>query len=334
MFVSVICPTFNEERYISKCIESIINQDIGIDALEFLIIDGRSTDRTRKIVTEYIEKYPFIRLLDNPHRVVPYALNTAIDNCKGQYIVRIDGHCTYPRNYISRLTSLAESLDADNIGALWRTLPANHSLKAHCIASALSHKFGVGSAAYRIGCTELRKVDTVPFGCFRRDLFSRIGVFDTDLIRNQDDEFNGRIIKNGGSIYLVPDLVIDYYARDSFTKLFKMFYQYGLFKPLVNKKLGTPTTLRQFAPLLFVLGLIFGAFVCWIHPVLSSIYAAVILVYLCLSLFFSLTNASSPKGVLLLMWSFFVMHFSYGLGYLMGIYKIVFRKKFTVESNH
>lgn len=334
MFISIICPVYNEEKYISQCIDSMLDQDIDKSEIELLFVDGMSKDNTRKIVSDYCSKFDFIHLLDNPDRIVPPALNLAIHASKGDYIIRIDAHCIYPKDYISRLVYSAQQLGCDNIGAVCRTLPANESAKAKAIATAMSHKFGVGGSSFRIGSSEIKEVDTVPFGCFRRKIFDKLGFFDEELIRNQDDEFNGRIIKNGGKIYLLPDLVVDYYARDSFKKLFKMFFQYGLFKPLVNKKLGSPATLRQFFPLLFVLGLILGAAICWIHPILTSIYISVVFIYLLLDLFFSIKSSHGVSNMFSLFWSFITMHISYGWGYIVGIYKIIFGKPFIAKSNH
>ena len=173
----------------------------------------------------------------------------------------------------------------------------------------------------------------MPFGCFHRDIFERIGYFDEELIRNQDDEFNGRIIKNGGKIYLLPQLVIDYYARDTIGKVYKMFYQYGLFKPLVNKKLGSPATLRQFFPLAFVLGLIVGPFFALISPWFLVAYAAVLLVYLGIATMFSLRDTRNLKQVLVQDWTYFVVHFAYGWGYINGLWKLLARQSFVVKAN-
>ena len=129
--VSIICPLFNEEKFIERCILSILEQDYPQDKLEVLLIDGRSTDHTADIVRRYTEKYPFIKLLDNPERVVPYALNKGVEVATGEVIMRIDGHCTYPTNYISELVRYLYELDADNVGGVWNTQPANDTAVWH-----------------------------------------------------------------------------------------------------------------------------------------------------------------------------------------------------------
>ncbi|MFT5878116.1 MAG: glycosyltransferase involved in cell wall biosynthesis, partial [Dokdonia sp.] len=246
--VSVIIPTRNEEQFIVETLESVLGQDYPSSLLEVIIADGDSDDNTPKLIQGVIEKFPNVILINNPERVVPFALNYAINKATGDFIIRMDSHSIYPENYISTLVKESENLKADNVGARVVTHPANNGLVATGIAAAISHPLGVGNSSFRLKGKESQEVDTVPFGCFPSTLFKKIGLFDTDLIRNQDDEFNGRIIKNGGKIFLVPNLEIEYYARGTISKLMKMFYQYGLFKPLVNSKLGSAATLRQFAP--------------------------------------------------------------------------------------
>ena len=309
--LSVICPIYNEEKYIAKCIDSILAQDYPKDDLEVIFVDGISSDRTREIVAEYSAKYPFIRLIDNPDRIVPPAMNIGIKASVGDIIVRLDAHAVFPQNYFSELVKNLHKLDADNVGGVCRTLPINDTSVCRSIAYVLSSSFGMGNSHFRIGADSIKEVDTVPFGCFKRELFDRVGYFDEELTRNQDDEFNGRIIKNGGKIFLLPDLVIDYYARDTVAKVYKMFYQYGLFKPLVNKKLGQPATIRQFFPLLFVLGLILGPLTFLISSVFIWLYLGILLVYLTLSAIFSSKESRSLKEVLIKIWVYFVVHFAY-----------------------
>ena len=331
--LSVICPIYNEERYIAMCIESILSQDYPEDDLEVIFVDGMSTDKTREIVAGYAKTYPFIRLVDNPDRIVPPAMNIGIRMAEGDIIIRLDAHAIFPSDYFSVLTKSLIELGAENVGGVCRTLPVDDSIKARSIASVLSSSFGMGNSYFRIGADSIMEVDTVPFGCFRRDLFDRIGYFDEQLTRNQDDEFNGRIIKNGGKIYLLPNLVIDYYARDTVAKVYKMFYQYGLFKPLVNKKLGSPATLRQFVPLFFTLGLVLGPLTFLISPIFVWIYVAAVICYLSVATLFSIRSASSLKHLLMQVWVYFVVHFAYGWGYINGIIDLIFKRSKNVVSN-
>lgn len=335
--ISIICPIYNEEKHIAKCLDSILAQDYPHEDMEVLLVDGMSVDRTRDIVMLYQEKYPFIQLLDNPCRTVPYAMNVGIIASKGNVIIRLDAHCIYPQNYTSELVSSLTRLNADNVGAVCNTKPAKENSVCYSIAICSSHRFGVGNSEFRIGVDDIKEVDTVPFGCYKRDVFDMIGLFDEELTRNQDDEFNARLIKNGGKIYLIPSLVIDYSARDSFFKMSKMYYQYGLFKPLVNKKLGKAATVRQFFPPTFVAGVFIGAILSLLFPFIGLLYSAVWVVYLLFGLCFGIRSAFFHKRyslVFLMPYTFLLIHASYGYGYLKGIYNILTKQKFSVEVNH
>ena len=326
VLVSIVCPIYNEEKFIENCIGSVLKQDYPKSQLEVFFVDGMSKDRTREIVLKYTRQYDFIHLLDNPEKIVPPALNKGIQAARGEVVIRIDGHCIYPQNYVSTLVDYLFRLKADNVGAMWNTLPA----------IGASHKFGIGDSLHKVGVKKVVETDTVPFGCFKRDVFEKIGMFDNDLIRNQDDEFNARIIKSGGKIFLIPELVIDYYARDRVSKMAKMFYQYGLFKPLVNKKLGAPATTRQFFPSLFLCGIIVGGILSCFSNYILGVYLFVIVLYICLAFYFATKEAIVRKDwklVFLLPCIFFIIHVSYGWGYWEGCYKVLLNKKIIVDIN-
>jgi glycosyltransferase involved in cell wall biosynthesis len=329
-FITVIIPTFNEEKRISSCLDSILSQDYPITQMEIFIIDGMSNDNTRKIVNKWSLSYPAIQIIDNYQQIVSQALNIGIAQAKGDYIIRLDAHAIFPTHYFKTLVTKIEQLKADNVGGIIETIPANETGQANAIAIALSHPFGMGNSYFRVGTKNIRQVDTVPFGCFRREIFDKIGLFDIDLIRNQDDEFNGRLIKNGGKIFLIPEIVIGYYARETIKKVAKMFYQYGLFKPLVNKKLGSPATIRQFFPFLFVTGLIIGLVLSFFNKLFLFTYISVLAFYFLLSLYFSFNEMKKHKNlklIFLLPYTFFVIHVCYGFGYLFGIWHFLIRRK-------
>lgn len=329
-FVSVIIPCYNEERYMRSLLDNILLQDYPKEKMEIFLIDGMSQDRTKEIIAAYHQRHPFIQLLLNEKRYVPFALNQAIKKSRGEVILRMDAHSIYPYDYISVLVKHLFELEADNVGGLWITKPAADTPKANAIAVASSSAFGVGDSLYRLGVKEIRKVDTVPFGCFRKSLFDRIGLFDEELLRNQDDEFNARIIENGGSIYLIPDVAITYFARPDISSLLKMFYQYAYFKPLVNRKLKKPATIRQFVPPLFVLFLLFGWASAFIHPSFIFIYICGAGLYLGINILFTIKSAWEHRNgslLLYLPWIFFMQHLVYGIGYLAGIINFVLIQK-------
>ncbi|HEY6061684.1 MAG TPA: glycosyltransferase family 2 protein [Gemmatimonadales bacterium] len=254
--VTIVVPCRNEQRYIVECLDSILACDYPSDRLEVLVVDGMSDDGTRTVLADYATRNPLVRILDNPRRITPVALNLAIRAARGEVIVRMDAHVVYPRNYVSRLVAALDEFGADNVGAVLRTLPANQTAMGKAIAIGMSHPFGVGTSYFRIGTDQPRWVDTIAFFCIRRATFDRVGMFDEELIRHQDGEFNARLIKSGGRILLIPDVVSYYYARATLRQVGRMFYQYGYFKPLVAKKLGRFMTVRQLIPPGFVLGLV------------------------------------------------------------------------------
>jgi glycosyltransferase involved in cell wall biosynthesis len=322
MRLSIILPCRNEARYIGACLDSILASEHPRADLEVLVVDGRSDDGTREIVAGYAARHPAIRLLDNPKGIVPTALNLGIRAAAGDVIMRMDAHVVYPPDYIPRLLTALEESGADNVGGCIATLPAGPGPVARAIAIALSHRFGVGNSHFRVGASAPRLVDTVPFGCYRREVFDRIGLFDEELVRNQDDEFNHRLIRHGGRVLLVPGVVASYYPRGSFPQLARMYYQYGCFKPLVARKLGRVMTIRQLVPPAFVLGVLLLGLLAPAWPparllwlgVMGSYALAVALAVL------SSPAARSPRTALALAAAFPVVHASYGAGFLRGVW--------------
>lgn len=245
--VTIVVPCRNERRHVRACIASILAGDYPAHLLDVVVADGASDDGTRAELDAIAAAEPRLRVVDNPARVTPTALNVAIAAAHGAVVVRMDVHAEYPPTYVRTLVTWLLRTGADNVGAAWETVAGASSTEARAIAAALAHPLAVGSAHYRLGVDRPRWVDTVPFGCWRRELFARLGPFDEELVRNQDDEFNHRTIGAGGRILLVPRLAARYHARPTLRQLGRMYYQYGLYKPLAARKLGRVPTLRQLA---------------------------------------------------------------------------------------
>jgi glycosyltransferase involved in cell wall biosynthesis len=320
-FISVIMPCREEEKYIAQALASILANDYPKNRLEVLVVDGMSTDGTRRIIAGFARDHPWVRLLDNPKKITPAALNIGIAEARGDIIIRVDAHSTYPPDYLLKLAAWQEKTGADNVGGVWRLLPGSGTPMARAIAMGMAHPFGVGNAHYRIGAAAPRWVDTVPFGCYPREVFTRHGLFDEDHVRTEDDEFNLRLRKNGGRILLVPEIVIDYYAREDLGKVWRMYYYYGYFKPLVAKKLGLVLSLRHIIPGMLVLTLALSVLLGWWIPALGGLGILVLAAYLLADLTFAwragrrLGRAVAADLALV----FPTLHFSYGLGFLKGL---------------
>lgn len=320
--VSIIIPCRNEEKHISGCLDSVLQNEYPVELQEIIIVDGASEDRSVEIIKKYIKIYPHIRLLNNPEKITPKSLNKGILSAKGSIIIRMDVHSYYDKYYISTLVYYLSELKCDNVGGVWEILPGNNSITATAIAYATSSPFGIGNAWYRIGVSKIREVDTVPFGCYRKEIFDKIGLFDEELVKNQDDEFNARLIKNGGKIFLIPSAKIKYYARESIKEIVNMFYFYGFYKPLVNIKIKRISTLRQLIPPAFIILLTGLSVLAFINKIFLVPLIIVCCIYFLTNLLFSLVISVKKEKIRMLPALFILfpaIHVTYGISYLIGL---------------
>lgn len=325
-FVSVVIPCLNEERHIAKCLDSIIGNDYPAGRIEILVVDGMSSDGTCGILEKYRKENPCLKIFKNDRITPPFALNLGIKNSKGEIIIRMDAHSTYKNDYISKCVKyLSLYNDADNVGGVWVVDSENKGLLAKAIVISLSHPFGVGNAYYRIGITDRpREVDTVPFGCFRRSLFEKIGFFNEALPRNEDSDFNRRIRESGGKIMLFPDIVCYYQARTDFLKFCKHNFANGV---LVTNQLRSGKnflSLRHFIPFVFIMSLIVFSILSLSSKVFFDMLMFLITSYILTALCFAFKIAIREKraGLVLFMpLMFFSLHFSYGFGSIRGLIK-------------
>jgi glycosyltransferase involved in cell wall biosynthesis len=327
--VSVIIPCRNEQRYMKACLDSILANDYPQDSLEIIVADGMSEDSTPAIVAEYERRYPFIRRVVNHRRITPVGLNLALAEAEGSVIVVMGAHALYAPDYISSLVSQLHLSGADAVGGVCITRPVDSSPMARAVAIGLSRRFGVGNAHFRVGSSKPRWVDTVPFGCYRRDVFERHGGFDEDLIRNQDDEFNLRLISRGGRILLLPNVVSHYFARGALHQLWRMYYQYGLFKPLVARKVGRILTVRQVIPPLFVGGLLVSGSLAPLSSPIAALFGLVVATYAAadLAMASSVARTEGLRCAAALSLVFPVLHVSYGLGFLHGMIRFLLLRR-------
>ncbi len=325
IIVSVVMPVYNEEKYIEKCIDSLLLQDYPKENMEWIFVDGCSKDRTVELLNGYQSQYPdLIRIYNNPHKIVPFAMNIGIEASAGKYIVRLDAHADYATDYISKCIYYLEHTDAENVGGLAET-KANGFL-GNAIAKMLSSKFGVGNSQFRTN-GESGYVDTVPFGAFKREVFSKYGGYDERLVRNQDNEMNFRIRKNGGKIYLSSDIRLSYYCRDSIRGISAMARKNGMWNIITMKLCPGAMGLRHFIPFVFLISVVGLGGLGFLHPLFWLLLGAELSLYLLLDVLFSAKISSSGKEFFVMLALFPIFHLSYGFGSLVGITKL-FSKKF------
>lgn len=329
--VAIVIPCRNEERYIARCLDSILRQDYDPSLVSVYVCDGKSTDGTIAIIHEYTSVYPGIFLLSNEKQSTPFALNLGIRQSLADIVIILGAHSELYPDYVSKC--VAAFGNGENIGCTGGIIEnVYENAVAEAIGKAMSSGFGVGNAHFRTGARD-GFVDTVAFGAYRREVFERAGYFDEELIRNQDDEFNFRVLKSGFRIWLARSIRSKYYVRGSFGKLFRQYYQYGYWKVYVNKKHRTVTTLRQLVPLFFVLYLFAGPAAALIYPLLLWPYLAGIVAYVALSAYSAARLAAGFRQALQIMRAFFILHFSYGWGYLKGIADFfIFQKQIRTEE--
>lgn len=324
-FVSVVVPIYNEERYISGVIEAIVRQDYGLEHMEILLVDGGSTDRTVEMIQQYQTRYPQIRLLDNPRRMVQTALNVGIQAAEGEYIVRLDAHADFADDYISQSIAAIERTGAADVGG--PTVAKGTSPVQRMVAAAYHSPFAVGDSKHYQEDYE-GYGETVFMGTFRREYLLELGMYDERLNCNEDDDLTFRIAARGDRVFISSKIKSVYYPRDTYRGLFKQRFRYGYWKVAVAKKHGRPARLGHLIPLGFFLFLVLFTVLSVFFPWCRMVLGAVAGLYTLFNLFFSARNSDthSVLDVLRLMWIHFIIHFSYGLGYFCGLFRFLPRK--------
>lgn len=312
--VSVIMPLYNEERFIENCIASLSQQTYPAELTQWVFADGNSRDRTVELLRSACGNRDYI-LIDNPDRLAAFGLNKAIGVCTGRYIIRMDAHAKYAPDYIEACVRVLEETGADNVGGLATT--ESHGYIGGAISEVLSSKFGVGGSSFRTG-GEDGEVDTVPFGAFRREVFEKVGLFDTRLVRSEDNDINARIRASGGRVWLSSAIRFTYYCRDTVPALLKMAMQNGNALFFTLKINPSAMSLRHFIPFCFFASLI-GL------PILSAFFGffwyvllAELVLYTLLNIYFSFIKGSlkyAPAALLI----YPLFHTFYGLGSALGL---------------
>ena len=323
--VSVILPIRNESTYLEHGIRAIANQDYRGET-EILIADGISTDNSRTIIRDFSRRNPHlqINILDNGAKIVPTGLNIALLHARGEIIVRVDGHTVIARDYLRQCVETLQRTHADNVGG--RMNAKGDTSFGAVVALATSTPFGIGGGRFHYSDKE-EWVDTVYMGAWPRSVFEKIGLFDEELVRDQDDEFNYRLRAVGGRILLNPEIKSEYTVRSTPNALCRQYYQYGYWKVRVLQKHPRQMSPRQFVPPAFVFASLVGLVATLAFPGAMWLLALVAGSYLLANLSASILTSIKKGGkyLLYLPLIFAILHTSYGLGFLVGLIKFADR---------
>lgn len=312
--VSVIVPCRNERAHIEAFCASLFAQALPPGwALEAVIADGQSDDGTAQWLQQRAAQDQRLRVIDNPGRIVSTGLNQALRIARGRVIVRMDVHSVYASDYVAECIAALARSGADNVGGAWRAVGEKPMQRAIC--AVFQSRWISGGARSRLLDYE-GEVDTVYLGAWPRESFERFGGFDENLVRNQDDEHNLRIVKGGGRVWQSARIRSSYTPRAALGQLARQYLQYGYWKPFVMKKHGQPAALRHLIPGLFVLTLAAAALML---PLSALPLAGLLLAYGAVLLLATASLAGLGGGVLLRAPAVIASyHLAYGLGSVLG----------------
>ena len=321
--VSVIIPCYNEQATIRLLLEALREQTFPRAEMEVLISDGMSTDGTRAVIAAFQKDFSnlVVRVVDNPIRSIPAAVNRAIESSRGEIIVRLDAHSKPYPDYIANCVNALEANRGENVGGVWEIRPGADTWIAKSIAVAAAHPLGVGDALYR-HTKVAAEVDTIPFGSFKRVLIERVGAFDESLLTNEDYEFNARVRKAGGRIWLDPAIHSVYFARSTLLELARQYWRYGFWKWRMLRRYPTTLRWRQALPPLFVLSLIGFSLLSIFVPLARIALACELILYFFVMTLAGLFAAFRQKKIFLtlgLPLTIPFMHITWGGGFLWSV---------------
>ena len=326
--VAAIMPCRNEIKYIDAAVTSVLEFDYPRERLSLTVVDGMSDDGTRTRLDAIAACEPRVSILDNPDLLPSHALNRAIEATDAEVILRLDAHSVYPADYARSCVDVLLETGAWNVGGIVITHPAAKTPVAEAIAFAMAHPFGVGTSSFRIGAEGRKRVETVPFGCWRREVLRELGGFATDIPYAEDDELNARIVARGGDVVLDPTIKVAYIARDTLRALALQMFRYGRYKPVSGRRLGRVTTWRQTVPPAFVAAIGISALTAVLWPPMGIIGVALLAIHLfagCLVAARATCNLGLAAALRLPV-VFFSMHAAYGAGYLRGLASLLIER--------
>jgi succinoglycan biosynthesis protein ExoA len=324
--VSILIPCYQERNFIGPCLKSVLAFEMPRSTtIEVLVLDGMSADGTRDAVLELASADPRIRLVDNPNRIQSAALNLGISLAQGEYIMRLDAHSVYPTNYLALCLETALRTGADNTGGIVTTMRRGEGYQAALVQALITHRFGVGNSGFRTDAIE-GPADTVPYGFFKREIFSKVGLFDERLLRAQDYEMNRRIVAGGGKIWRNPMIDIAYYPQPDFASFIrKQFVFEAPYNAYMWYVAPYSFAVRHAVTAIFALGVIGGIVLSPVSHTIRVIFIAVMSLYFALAILSAVQQAiryREPRHIVFLPLSFFAYHFLHGVGVLVGLLRL------------
>ncbi len=323
--VSVIIACRNEVNSIEACIQSALTNETESLKVDIIVCDGKSDDGTYELLARLSATEPRLKVLVNKELYAPHAFNLGIKNADGDYVLIVGARHILAPDY---LTVCLKAFEKDSsiacVGGKVNNVYVNRT--GEIIAQAMDTSFGVGGGNFRI-LREDTYTDTVGTPLYHKAIFEEIGLFDENLVRNQDDEFNFRLTQSGRKILFTPKAELQYYVRGNYLNLFKQYFQYGYWKVFVNKKHKTVTTVRQLFPMLWMLFLFLGWLPALLIPEMIYVYLGFIGLYFLAAFYFSAKKSRNISTYFSVIWVFLILHCSYGLGYLNGIWHFLVLKK-------
>ena len=326
--ITIVIPVRNEAPFIDRCLRSVFSSDPIPEGIEVLVVDGMSTDGTRQRLAEWCRTEGNMTVLDNPDGIAPTAMNIGIRAARGRWIIILGAHAEYPPNYFTLCLRTIRRTKADNVGGRMITLSSGDNLQGKLVRALTTHFFGVGNAGFRLGANE-GPADTVVFSCCRREVFERIGLFDERLVRNQDYEFNRRLLRSGGSIWHNPEIQARYYNQGTLAGLFRQGFRTGEWNVWMWYVAPYSFAWRHAIPLLFTAAIITALVVAFIQITAGVTLLALIFVpYLALAALAALQQAFRYAAWMfpILPFLFFAYHLVYGAGGLWGLLLLLIRR--------
>ena len=325
--VSIVVPCRNEEGFIADCIASMLAFDLPEHIqIEVLVLDGLSEDQTVIKLRSIMEKDARVKLFTNPGKIQSTAINIAVKEAQGEWILRLDAHSTYPQNYLKLCYETMLQTGADNVGGIVISTARNNRYGANLVQAITTHKFGVGNSGFRTGM-KAGAADTVPYGFFRKSIFDTIGLFDERLVRAQDYEFNCRIINSGGTVWLNPEIQVVYYNQPTlWLFLKKQLLHEAPYNAYMWYLAPYTFAFRHAITAVFATGVIGGLLLSYLSPLVKGFFLGTMVLYFFLGVLSAFQQSLRYRKFLHLITlplSFFLYHFIHGVGVLYGLFTLL-----------